>query len=88
MSRSNEGRLDPHHYSEAQLRQFLVEDAVKKHATQLDWAIAAYQRIGELSGEGPEAAYRSVLDEVETLTGLRLMPVAAATKRELKALGL
>ena len=86
--RTREGRLPVEAYDEGQLHRFLVEDAVAKRATQLDWAIAAYTRIGQLSGKGSEDAYQRVLDEVETLTGSRLMPVAAATPGELKALGL
>lgn len=88
MKRTREGRKPVEAYTEEQLHRFLVEDAVAKRATQLDWAIAAYKRIGERSGKGAEAAYQRVLDEVETLTGLRAMPMAAATKGELKALGL
>lgn len=85
---SPEGRRGVEAYNETELRRFLVEDAVRKHATYLPWAVAAYQRIGDLSGKGAEVAFESVLDEVESLTGLRLMPVARVTPTELKAFGL
>lgn len=84
-----EGRRGVDTYSEAELRRFLVEDAVKNHATHLPWAVAAYERIGRLSGKGSEQAFTDVVDEVEALTGRRLMPVGPpATPRELKAFGL
>lgn len=74
-----EGRRGVETYSADELHRMLVEDAVKSHATYLPWAISAYQRIGERSGKGPEAAFQAVLDEVETLTGLRRMPVGSTT---------
>jgi hypothetical protein len=83
---SFEGRRPAREYKEAQLRQFLVSDAVKHHATDLPWAIAAYTRIGKLSGKGAEAAYQQVLDEVEALTGLRVMPVTSLSEVELARL--
>lgn len=61
--------------TETQLRGALVTDAVKRIATDLRWAVAAYEEIGRRSGKGAEQAYRDVLDEVEALTGLRMMPV-------------
>lgn len=73
-----EGRKPVTAYSAGELHRMLVEDAVKSHATYLPWAISAYQRIGE-RGNGPEAAFQAVLDEVETLTGLRRMPVGSTT---------
>lgn len=80
---SPEGRKGVDAYTEAELHQFLVADAVKHHATHLPWAVAAYDRIGKLSKRGAEAAYQAVLDEVEQLTGLRRMPVGKPmTKRE------
>lgn len=88
MKLSPEGRRPVSAYDAQDLHRFLVEDAVARRATSLPWAIAAYQRIGERTGKGAEAAFQSVLDEVETLTGLRMMPVAAATPGELKALAL
>lgn len=77
-----EGRLPVREYNEAQLRTFLVTDAVKHHATYLPWAVAAYDRIGKLSGKGSEAAYVQVLDEVEALTGMRVMPVTSLSEVE------
>lgn len=72
---SPEGRRGVAEYTEAELHRFLVEDAVKSHATYLPWAVKAYDRIGQLNKRGAEAAYQAVLDEVESLTGLRHMPV-------------
>jgi hypothetical protein len=84
-----EGRRGVEAYSVEELHGFLVEDAIKRHATFLPWAIAAYERIGEQRRVGAEAAYQAVLDEVESLTGLRRMPIAsAATSAEMKRLGL
>jgi hypothetical protein len=37
--------------------------------------VAAYERIGGNDPDAMEAAYQAVLDEVEALTGLRLMPM-------------
>jgi len=62
-------------YTAAELHRFLVEDAVRRHATWLPWAVAAYERIGGNDPDAMEAAYQAVLDEVEALTGLRLMPM-------------
>lgn len=61
---------------ESELRRLLVADAVASKATDLRWAIPAYERIGKLSKRGAEEAYLDVLTEVEALTGLRLMPMA------------
>jgi len=72
---SPEGRRGVEHYAAAELQQFLVEDAVKRHATWLPWTVTAYERIGVLTGKGAETVYQEVLDEVEALTGLRLMPM-------------
>lgn len=62
--------------SEGELRRLLVEDAVKRRATALVWAVAAYERIGKLSRKGADQAYRDVVDEVESITGSRAMPMA------------
>lgn len=70
---SPEGRRGVRDYKEAQLRQFLVEDAVNHHATWLPWATAAYERIGQLSKKGAEAAYLSVVEEVMAITGNHLL---------------
>lgn len=74
---SPEGRKGVEEYTEVELMQFLVDDAVKRHATFLPWLVAACERIGSLNGRGPEAAYQKLLDEVESLTGLRMLPVAS-----------
>lgn len=82
---SPEGRRAVGEYSAAELHRFLVEDAVKRHATYLRWAVKAYERIGMATGRGAEDAYQAVLDEVEALTGLRRLPVAEpATSRDLR----
>ena len=78
---SPEGRKGVEAYTRAELHRFLVEDAVRHRATHLPWAVAAYRRIGGGTGEGAEAAYQAVLDEVESLTGHRRMPVDAPTSR-------
>lgn len=83
---SPEGRRSVRDYNEEQLRTFLVQDAVKRHATDLAWAVAAYDRIGRLSRRGAEAAYVQVLDEVEALTGRREMPVTSLSDVDLAKL--
>lgn len=89
MKRTPEGYRPVGDYSAAELHEMLVADAVKRHATYLPWAVAAYDRIGKLTNHGAEQAFTDVLDEVESLTGLRAMPVApATTKRELRSFGL
>lgn len=65
-----------HQFTEQQLHQMLVEDAVKRHETDPIWFVAAIMRIGVLSGLGKEAAFQRVIDEVEELTGSRMMPGA------------
>lgn len=75
MSRSPEGRKGVEAYSADELHRMLVSDAVKRHATSMQWAIAAYDRIGKLTRKGAEAAFQAVLDEVESLTGVRAMPI-------------
>jgi hypothetical protein len=71
--------------TEQQMRAELVQDAVANYTggsdTQNRQRILArqvhmYVRIGELSGQGAEAAINDVLDEVQTLTGVRGLPVA------------
>lgn len=82
-----EGRRGVETYSAEQLHRMLVTDAVKRHATYIPWAVAAYDRIGKRTGRGAEAAFQAVLDEVETLTGSRTMPVdRPTTAAELAAL--
>ena len=70
-----EGRRGVDAYTAQELHEFLVADAVKRHPTTIEWAVAAYERIGQQRRIGAEAAYTAVVDEVEALTGLRLMPV-------------
>ncbi len=72
---SPEGRKGVAAYSAKELHEFLVADAVKRHPTYLPWAVEAYDRIGRQTGRGAEAAFQSVLDDVELLTGDRRMPV-------------
>jgi hypothetical protein len=72
-------RMGVEAYTAPELHRFLVADAVKGHATHLPWAVAAYDRIGQKTGRGAEAAFLAVLDEVEALTGRRAMPVANPT---------
>ena len=82
---SPEGRSDVDGYTAAELHGFLVADAVKRHSTHLPWAVAAYARIGKLNKTSPDDAYVAVLDEVESLTGLRAMPMhAPVAQRDLK----
>lgn len=84
-----EGYLPVEAYTSTELHQMLVADAVKGHATYLPWAVSAYKRIGERTGRGSEDAFQAVLDEVESLTGLRRMPVSTGVSdAELKAMGL
>lgn len=85
--RSAEGRKGVDAYTKAELHQLLVSDAVKSHATELPWMMAALKRIGG-TAEGMEAAYQAVVAEKAALTGSHMMPVAAATPAELRALGL
>lgn len=60
-----------------ELHRQLVADVVQGIATNLRWAIAAYQRIGTLTGKGAEWAYQQVRDEAAELRGgYRGMPVA------------
>lgn len=76
---SPEGRKGVDEYTAEQLHGYLVADAVKHHATDLPWALAAYTRIAERRRISADDAYVAVLDEVESLTGLRMMPVSAPT---------
>lgn len=71
---SPEGRRPPDAYTAAELHQFLVADAVKLHATDLPWFVAACDRIGKQERIGAEGAYQRVVQEVRALTG-RGMPV-------------
>lgn len=51
------------------LHRKLVSDAVKGIATDLPWCVAAYERIGQETGRGAEAAYQAVREEVAQLRG-------------------
>lgn len=73
--KSAEGRDHPTDYSATQLQAFLVEDAVKHHATDLRWFVAAMLEIARQRSIGVEAAMLALLDEVEALTGLRGLPM-------------
>lgn len=66
---SPEGRKPVDAYNAGELHRFLVEDGVKLHATHLPWAVAAYDRIGQIEGCGPEEAFQRVITEVRTLSG-------------------
>lgn len=82
-----QGRQPVENYDASTLHRLLVEDAVKGVATYLPWAIAAYSRIGTSTRRGAEDAYQAVLDEVESLTSSRRMPMSSTTtKAELDAL--
>ena len=70
-----ERRSVPDKYTAEELHTMLVEDALLRHPTNLRWALAAYKRIGELTGHGPEAAYQAVRDDLTARTGVALMPV-------------
>lgn len=74
---SPEGRKHPAEYNAIELRRFLVEDAVRRHPTDLAWATVAYLRIGKLERCGAEVAFTSVREEVMAL-GLRGMPTEDA----------
>lgn len=56
------------------LRELLVADAVARRTTDLRWAVAAYASIGKRERTSPDTVFRGVIDEVESLTGLRWMP--------------
>lgn len=77
-----DGKRLPHvdNMTVEQMRTELVGDAVANYAAAggkqlLARQTAMYVRIGHLTGLGAEAAITSVLDEVETLTGLRALPL-------------
>lgn len=73
--RNPDGRRPVTAYTAKQLHEILVADAVKRHPTDLVWAVEAYDRIGQQTGHGAEVAYMAVCDEVYALTGSRLMPM-------------
>lgn len=69
-----DGRLPVGSYTRKELHRLLVQDAVKHHPTDLQWATEAYLRIGRGTGWGAEKAINDVLDDVEAQTGFRMMP--------------
>lgn len=72
---SAEGRDHPVDYTHTTLMAFLVEDAVKHHATDLRWFVAAMIEISRQRAISAEAAMLALLDEVEALTGMRALPI-------------
>lgn len=70
-----EGRKGVDAYTAEELHRFLVEDAVKSHATFLPWAVAAYERIGRLRQTSADEAYQEVRQEVHVLRGRPGMPL-------------
>jgi hypothetical protein len=72
---SAEGRDHPSAYSADQLMGYLVEDAVKHHATDLRWFVAAILEVARQRNIDAEAAMLALLDEVEALTGMRALPI-------------
>jgi len=73
--RSAEGRVHPSECNADQLMTWLVEDAVKHHATDLHWFVAAMIEISRQRRISAEDAMLALLDEVEALTGLRALPM-------------
>ena len=61
-------------YRADELRRFLVEDAVKQHATDLPWMVGAIRRIGNIEHKPLDDVLVSIEAEVVGLTG-RGMPV-------------
>lgn len=72
---SAEGRVHPSECTADQLMTWLVEDAVKHHATDLRWFVAAILEVSKQRRINAEAAMLALLDEVEALTGLRGLPM-------------
>lgn len=75
--KSAEGRDHPSFYNADEVMKFLVEDAVKHHATDLRWFVAAMLEISRQRKITAEDAMLALLDEVEALTGLRGLPVSS-----------
>lgn len=73
--KSAEGRDHPTEYTADQIMGYLVEDAVKHHATDLRWFVAAILEVARQRNIAAEAAMLALLDEVEALTGLRRLPI-------------
>lgn len=72
---SREGRRHPKHYTADQLERFLVDDGVRRHPTQLDWAAEAYVEIGRQRHQNPDDAFAAVDQQVRQACGLGL-PIA------------
>lgn len=72
---SAEGRDHPSEFTADRLMALLVEDAVKYHATDLRWFVAAILEVARQRRIDAEAAMLALLDEVEALTGLRALPI-------------
>lgn len=72
-------RKHPSAYTAAHLRQMIVEDAVRSHATHLPWMVAALQIIAKAESKGTsrglDETFESIVLEVEGLTGRRDMPL-------------
>lgn len=62
--------------TERQLHERLVLDATLGVATPLAWCVLAYDRIGKLSGKGPEEAYQRVRKEALVVSYGMGMPMA------------
>lgn len=73
--RSAEGRVHPSECTADQLMTWLVEDAVKHHATDLRWFVAAILEVAKQRRIGAEDAMLALLDQVEALTGMRALPI-------------
>lgn len=68
-------REDPSTYAPEHLRQLLVEDAVRSHATHLPWLVAAVQLIARAERKGLDDVFTSIVQEVETLAGRAELPL-------------
>ena len=84
---SAEGRRWVTFYHPDELHRFLVEDAVKSRATDIEWALHAYARIGRYRNRrnpsaGAEEAFKAVVAEVASMG--HVMPVVStATATEM-----
>ena len=74
---SAEGRRHPSTYTVIELHAMCVEDAVKHHATDLAWFVSAMVVIASQRRIPIDDVFNGVLDEVEALTGHRMMPMAS-----------
>lgn len=62
-------RKHPSTYGASELIAMLVDDALTGHATDLRWAVVAYQVIGDKTGHGPEWAFAQVSGQVHARGG-------------------